>query len=329
MADSQDAPHIEYRGEVEKEGFAHADAAAQHALDKGPANIADAAIAEVEGTGATRDMLAAKKAALSEGLSYHDSPPGTDADYSGYSHKTLHGFVTDGVSPDEVNEMGLAWNKSGNSYIDAAEDLHSSMKQIDAEWQGDAAEGAKGFIRNIATWFEDSGRGVALTGDRINATADSAAWAKRKMPPPQDFTAAEAGGMVLEANPGTIGGMGDAVNEQAGVSRQQHAEAVRVMTGFSDSMDAHSAKVPSYPKPPGFDAGAGHDSGGGHDTAKPPQSHGKQHVPPPTVPGPDNGHVPRAKPHGPGPSDTAQPPPSVPGDGGTTGTTAAAATPTP
>ncbi|UQS22681.1 hypothetical protein L1857_07540 [Amycolatopsis thermalba] len=188
-----------------------------------------------------------------EGGAYRDGLPPSDQLYDGVPHEQLKTMVTDGVSPEEVDEQGTIVNDLGNAFGEMASALRQGVAKEQAGWQGDGANSAFGYFNTLATWADSSKDAAFLSANRYSQTSAALSQARNSMPEPAGRSVEES---VAAARQQLAGGdwqaatatMNDMQN-QAALQHQAQQEAAAVLAQRDLMLHSGGSTQPVYATP--------------------------------------------------------------------------------
>ena len=190
---------------------------------------------------------------------FGSDPSGNDGGSSvweAWGHPELYSMVRDTVSPGDIQEGAAAYHQVGTRIRESFDGFVGDLEGIvQGGWRGQSAEAATGALAPLRDWSGQLSAAVGQTGEVMGASGESAEQARRDVPEPVDFNAAQtlrsAGSGLLSGGPAgaLLGGGMDAVAQER-AQDEARAEAVRVMnTSYSPPLLEGRDSVPEYPRP--------------------------------------------------------------------------------
>ncbi|AIJ21081.1 hypothetical protein [Amycolatopsis methanolica] len=188
-----------------------------------------------------------------EGGGYRDGLAPSDRLYERVPHETLKTMVTEGVSPEEVDEQGIIVNDLGNAFGEMASALRQGVAKEQAGWQGDGANTAFGYFNTLATWADSSKDAAFLSANRYSQTSAALSQARNSMPEPAgksvDQSIAAARQQLASGDwEGASATMNDMQN-QAALQHQAQQEAAAVLAQRDVMLHAGGSTQPVYATP--------------------------------------------------------------------------------
>jgi hypothetical protein len=192
----------------------------------------------------------------------------SNADYQGHEHAQLAQYVTQNLDPNQVGEVSDAYFKLHEKFKTFADRLKDAVAKSQHEWEGPAAEDARGYFTNLQTWADGNSQNAKLASETIYQQSEAATSAKNRMPEEIPFDW-DSEMKKWGENPLDIVGNIERSYQTYQASNEAHAEAARVMNEYDGELYTAASKQPVFAEPPKFG-----ESGGS---------------PSPTMPGPGNG----------------------------------------
>lgn len=187
-------------------------------------------------------------------------PPMTTACsyYLGYDHKALQSMVTENMDPGTADAQGRSWTKIGNTLANLQSSLQNANSKSEIAWQGEAAGSARGYFAGVAKWSGDAAQAAQLTGNKLASQQQAAETAKNSMPPPVEFSTADAYKMFFsEPNPFKWAETVDKIEAKFEEKQQAHERAAEVMNTMSTGFQESGSTMPAFAPPPPMDGGGG------------------------------------------------------------------------
>src|SRR5687768_3125795 len=85
------------------------------------------------------------------------------------SHRELYDSVHHFNDPGQAGEIGAEWAQFGTELTESAELITKRVAASESGWTGDAAEGARAAIRELAEWITRTARTAVEVGNRVAA----------------------------------------------------------------------------------------------------------------------------------------------------------------
>ncbi|HEV2782444.1 MAG TPA: hypothetical protein VGX25_23880, partial [Actinophytocola sp.] len=208
----------------------------------------------------TRRELDAQAAQLAAGLPTRPAPPIDAANYLSYDHGQLKTMVTENADPGTVGSTGDLWIEAGNEMIQFQERVASAINSSESDWQGTAANQARGFMASVGNWVGTAGQSAALAGTQTNLQSEALSAASSSMPEEVPWDR-EAWIQRIQTSSDPLGTYMDALDEY-NRSQEAHQQAARVVTTYDNGLSGAST-MPAFTAPPTM---AG--EGGSTDTGK-------------------------------------------------------------
>ncbi|MFI9006998.1 hypothetical protein ACIGNX_07180 [Actinosynnema sp. NPDC053489] len=274
---NSDATEVDYSGDRQED----LDRRQQQNLEEAGGGVIPTIVASVENVVdqvKLNQELQEQQQRLSQVVEQYRPPMSSAGSYyMGYDHKTLKSMVEDKMEPSTANEQGRAWNEVGNVLATLQQDLSRATASSKDAWQGAAAESARGYFTNVATWSGDAAQGAQLTGTKLFDQSRAAEQAKNAMPEPVEFSTADAYKMLLsEPNPFKWAGTIDQIEQKFEEKQQAHERAAEVMTTMSASFQESGSTMPAFSPPPPMEGSGGTGEANPNGTT---QINGRQSVP--------------------------------------------------
>lgn len=130
----------------------------------------------------TSGELSDQAAQLAAGLTTRQAPPIDAANYMSYDHNSLDGMVKQNADPSGVGLTGDQWIETGRRMVAFQTEVADAIGNSEADWQGSAANKARGFMASVGNWVGTAGEGAALAGTQVNVQSEALSTAGRSMP---------------------------------------------------------------------------------------------------------------------------------------------------
>ncbi len=244
---------------------------------------------------------------LLQGQTARGDAPVPEQNYQSLPHEQLHAMVQ-GVDLQGINDHGRVANEVGNWLTDVSNQFSDAVSASSSEWQGGAADQARGFFQATSDHAGQTGQAVQLSSNHYSQQAAAAHYAKTNMPEPTGFD--QNAEMAKAQQQWNSGDWVNAATTMNGIQAKQqqadaaHAQAVQVMQNLDTTYHGTATTQPTYSPPPmpgsdntsvsGFHGGSAYGGGSGGYPGGP------------GGPNPGGGYLPPGGAPSPGP----QPPPS-------------------
>lgn len=168
--------------------------------------------------------------------------------WQGYSHQELFDQIHQGPGPDGSTAPVRRWAELSRALGEIDAGLASALASAMADWQGEAAENARGSLRPLGEWAVQAQQAAELMRERVERQAEFVSKARTDMPPPVPVTAENPGAaksMLIHL----FGGQSDYEAQEA---EQNAAEqrAFEVMRTYESSTSANTTSLASFTPPP-------------------------------------------------------------------------------
>lgn len=189
-----------------------------------------------------------------EGGGYRDGLNTSDVDYRAFPHEQLISTVTDGVSPEDVDEQGMIVNDFGNAFKELSTTFRQAAAKEQAGWQGEGAQAAFGYLAQYADWADASGDKAFLSANRYSQTSAALANARNSMPEPAGRTVTQSTDLAhQQLSHGDIAGVLDTyknLQQQAQLAFETQQQAAQVVAQRDHMLYSGGSTQPNYVPPP-------------------------------------------------------------------------------
>lgn len=193
-------------------------------------------------------------ATLRKNQEMRSDAPMSEQRYAGHSHEELHGMVNENMDKDTADTAGEIAAEIGNWLADVSTKMRNAIKQQQVEWQGEAADKARGLFTANAEWSDGTSEAAWLVANRYQEQSQTAATARSEMPEPTHFDQQEEMQKVKEQfASGDLGGAVDTLNsipKKQQEADEKHQEAVRVMQNMDQGYHQTATTQPAFSPPP-------------------------------------------------------------------------------
>ncbi|SFQ44199.1 hypothetical protein SAMN05421810_107198 [Amycolatopsis arida] len=213
--------------------------------------------AQAEGERQAQEQSERNVRTLSSGdVQYVEGLRPSDADYQGHEHAQLTQYVTQNLEPGQVVEVSEAYHELHKAFNDFATQLKAAIAKSESEWEGPAAEDARGYFTSLQTWADANSTNAKLASETMYQQSEAATSAKNRMPEEIPFSW-DTEMRKWASNPlDVIDNVNQSI-ETYRASQQAHAEAASVMTQYDNDLYAAASKQPVFAEPPKFGEGGG------------------------------------------------------------------------
>lgn len=98
----------------------------------------------------------------------------TDARYEGVPHAELFRYVSTDLDADQVDEISTEYHELSTFFSDSARDLREAMTKSESEWEGEAADEARGFIKGLSTWSDGNSENARVASETLYQQSNAA-----------------------------------------------------------------------------------------------------------------------------------------------------------
>jgi hypothetical protein len=172
----------------------------------------------------------------------------SDHRWQGYSHHELFDQIHQGPGADGSSHSVRRWTELTRALGEIDTGLAAALAGAMADWQGEAAENARGGLRPLGDWAMQAQQAAEDMRQRAEQQAEFVSKARTDMPPPVTV-AAEDPGTAVSVLTHLFGGQTDYEVQEA---RQDAAEqrAFEVMRTYEASTTANTTSLASFAAPP-------------------------------------------------------------------------------
>lgn len=218
--------------------------------------------------------LVARTAAMQEGAEYDQQTvqQATSSDtqyisglsqsnhnYKAVDHPTLQGYVDNGLDAGQIGEMSNGYHEMSSTFDQIATTLSDAVDKSQSEWQGEAADSARGYLTGLQQWSDGNSQNARLASEVTYQQSTAAQTAKNSMPAPIPFSwTDEIKGWF--SNPLDIGDSISASVAKQKQSQDAHDQAVQVMSDYDNNLYSAASKQPVFTEPPKFQPSSGVDT---------------------------------------------------------------------
>ncbi|MFD2418200.1 hypothetical protein [Amycolatopsis pigmentata] len=177
----------------------------------------------------------------------------SDMNYQSVDHSQLQQYVDSGLDAGQIGAMSDGYHQMSSTFDQIAKSLTDAVNKSQGEWEGDAAESARGFFTSLQQWADGNSQNARLASEVTYEQSDAASTAKNTMPAPIPFSWASEAKSWATSNPFDL-----VDNVKASVAKQKesqeaHDQAAQVMTTYDHSLYGAASKQPVFAQPPKFD----------------------------------------------------------------------------
>lgn len=208
----------------------------------------------VRGQHDVNDRLSSTAKGLKEGLTLRTAPAAAQANYTGMTHEALYDSVTNGVSPDQVNQVSETWLNIGNGLTNLQDTVARSIASTEVTWQGHAGDQARQSIATLGNKSGQAGQASQLAGVLTAQQSEALQSAKNSIPkppdPPFDAQSAQA---RLQTITDPVAFATQAAKDTAAAAEQKasHQLAAHIVQQYDHTVAQTSATMPAFaPAPP-------------------------------------------------------------------------------
>ncbi|SFP32876.1 hypothetical protein SAMN05421810_102275 [Amycolatopsis arida] len=178
-------------------------------------------------------------------------------DYRSRPHEELYRYVHDGVDPGAVDEQGMIANDLGNAQKELAEGFRQAAAKEEAAWQGEGAEAAFTFFKQLADWSDSAGDATHLAANRLSQQSAAVVVAKNNMPEPSGRSVEATMNQANEAftNGDVYAGavLLQTAETEARKQQEAHEHAAAVLTARDQAFYSTASTQPTFAPPPSLD----------------------------------------------------------------------------
>lgn len=184
----------------------------------------------------------------------------SDHRWQGYGHTELFEQINAGPGPDSSTDPVRRWSELIRALGEIDDDLAKALRSAMSDWQGSAAENARGGLRPLGEWAAQAQQAATIMRERAESQAEFISRARRDMPPPVPVTI-EDPGTAETLLTHLFGGQTDYERQEA---RQAAAEqrAFDVMRTYESSTEANTTSLATFTPPPQVVVDSGVAGGG-------------------------------------------------------------------
>lgn len=188
---------------------------------------------------------------------------GARFDWMAVSHRRLFQMVRQGMDVEGAHAIADRWQRVSAGLSALGEDLAALETELADAWEGPAARGAAENVTALSSWTRHTADKAREVSECVTRQAELAAHARETMPPPAQPLPTDglspmptaAGAPPPGPGQAFLGGFGTAehvlVDHQihADATREQHAQAARVMNQFQAASREVHQTVPRFARP--------------------------------------------------------------------------------
>ncbi|WP_245900694.1 WXG100 family type VII secretion target [Prauserella shujinwangii] len=179
----------------------------------------------------------------------------SNADYNGHDHSVISSYVRD-IDPAQVTGVSNAYHDLHQAFREFADQLKDAVDKSQHEWEGEAAESARGYFSSLSQWAEANSQNAQLASETIYQQAEAASSAKNSMPEPIPFSW-DSEMKKWGSDPFNFAGNIAQTIETYHASQEAHAQAAQVMAQYDGHLYEAASKQPAFAEPPKFGSGSG------------------------------------------------------------------------
>src|SRR6187399_1191045 len=114
------------------------------------------------------------------------APSGTD--YQGIDHSKLQAYVDSGLDAGQIGTMSSGYHQMSGTFDQIAQTLINAVNKSQSQWEGDAAESARGYFTSLQQWADGNSQNARLASEVTYQQSSAASTAKNSMPTPVPFS---------------------------------------------------------------------------------------------------------------------------------------------
>ncbi|HKS47429.1 MAG TPA: hypothetical protein VJT49_20435, partial [Amycolatopsis sp.] len=183
----------------------------------------------------------------------------SNSDYKGVDHPTLQSYVQ-AVDPGQVGGMSDGYHEMASTFNEIATALKDAVTKSQSEWEGDAADSARGYFTSLQTWADGNSQNSQLASEVTYQQSTAAQTAKNSMPDPIPFSWQDEL-KKWASNPFDIVDSVKSSMEKQQQSQEAHDQAAQVMSSYDSNLYGAASKQPVFAEPPKFEAGGSGGTG--------------------------------------------------------------------
>lgn len=187
-------------------------------------------------------------------------------DYQGEQHASMTQYVAD-IDSGQIAEVSNAYHDLHKDFEAFAEELKTAIDKSQSEWEGEAADSARGYFSSLRDWSDANSQNAQLASQTVYEQSEAASSAKNSMPEEVPFNW-EDEMKKWGSNPlSLVENMNNTIDTY-NRSNEAHSEAAQVMTKYDNDLYTAASKQPAFAEPPKF----GENGGGSGNNVTPPSS---------------------------------------------------------
>src|SRR5207248_3609643 len=129
-----------------------------------------------------------RQAAAGRDVQYVQGLEPYSADYKGYDHTQLKGYVTTNLDPKQVADVSTSYFAVHQAFDDFAKSMTDAVNKSKGTWEGPAAENAQSYFTSLSKWSDANSQNARLASETTYDQSTAAQSAKNSMPEPIPFS---------------------------------------------------------------------------------------------------------------------------------------------
>jgi hypothetical protein len=181
----------------------------------------------------------------------------SNTDYKGINHPELAGYVDNGLDAGQVGQVSDAYHQMSSAFDQFATTLGAAVNKSQGDWEGTAAESARGYFTSLQKWADANSQNSKLASEVVYQQSTSASTAKNSMPAPVPFSWTDEMKSWAGSNPFNLVDNINASLQKQQQSQDAHDQAAHVLSTYDSQLYSAASKQPVFAEPPKFEATAG------------------------------------------------------------------------